>query len=420
MEIFPFNYLFLYFLLIFSVAKSQDSDVLETEYFEYKELALRPNWNYDIYNSLKNKSAHNMERQAAFNLFGFKIIQQDSLEGVIGITKKDTIIPVCFDRCDYLYNDYWLVRKKGKLGIWKSEVGLIGDTIYRNIRKHLGYWRLYNDSLNLYFLGDCITEKKILKSIGRKRYETPFHLIYLYTENGKYGAMNSKGVISLPPSFNRITEQKTSENEKDLKIICLRNDSSFVFNTDLNEEFRISYKIERYLSSTYLIIALGEQLMVYDRMKNSLFEDFAFTNLIVKSHKKFIAEHESKKKVSLIELDESGNAKFILPFIYDSLEVLSTNEIFVCLNDSSCGIVNYSEEIIIPLNYGTIEKIGSYFRVTKNGKFGLLSGSNVVLLPCIFDKLYPYKNGFQTMQRINNKRKIVTYDANLTCVENCN
>lgn len=85
-----------------------------------------------------------------------------------------------------------------------------------------------------------------------------------------------------------------------------------------------------------------------------------------------------------------GNQNILVGMCYTERENIESRYIIVT-KDKKKGVVNRSNEIIIPIEYDNIslEGIDSlYFRVKQNNKYGLFNHDGIMVLPIIYDSIH--------------------------------
>src|SRR5699024_2900716 len=100
--------------------------------------------------------------------------------------------------------------------------------------------------------------------------------------------------------------------------------------------------------------------------------------------------------VLLSDYSRIGDEENIPGYIYSG-SISNDNYITVC-KDNKCGVVNNSNEIIIPLLYNDVNKVEqvepSYFAVSKDEKYGIVNTKNEEVVEFIYDSAVAYNNTF--------------------------
>lgn len=100
--------------------------------------------------------------------------------------------------------------------------------------------------------------------------------------------------------------------------------------------------------------------------------------------------------VLLRDYSRIGDEENIPGYIYSG-SISNDNYITVC-KDNKCGVVNNSNEIIIPLLYNDVNKVEqvepSYFAVSKDEKYGIVNTKNEEVVEFIYDSAVAYNNTF--------------------------
>ena len=129
----------------------------------------------------------------------------------------------------------------------------------------------------------------------------------------------------------------------------------------------------------------------------------------------FLGKFGAGDKSGLYSLEKQD---YLIEPQYDSMwrleniiNVANNDELFCVSNDKHFGIVDYQNNILIPLEYDEdIYKMDSYLLVLRNGKYGLITLKNEVAYDIRYDKiLYCYDNCIWCCE--NNTWKIVYLDG---------
>ena len=108
-----------------------------------------------------------------------------------------------------------------------------------------------------------------------------------------------------------------------------------------------------------------------------------------------------------------------IPFVYDSLIFCKESECFVAIKDGRCGVINYSNQVIIPLIYQNIttykrseDRLMVYgndglINAKKNGRWGAIDKNGRVVIPFDYDESlwnmkYMRETGSPIFQIFNN------------------
>ena len=99
--------------------------------------------------------------------------------------------------------------------------------------------------------------------------------------------------------------------------------------------------------------------------------------------------NESETLYAELTAIEKGNPRSYL----NLANAFKSNPLFAAKKDEKYGVINTSNEIIIPFQYDVVKDIGQdIFLVKSNGKFGIITSKNEVLVPvnCDTIMIYPF------------------------------
>ena len=164
----------------------------------------------------------------------------------------------------------------------------------------------------------------------------------LATLNGKVGLVkNNKTIIN--------NDYVAIEYDKPSKLLILNNESAKgVSNLDGKIIIPVDYD---YISigGDYIITQKGDSKLVFDLSGNKINTEWASHEKINDNYS-IVIDSEGYYNV----LDNSNQKMLKDKYIY--IEYY-TNDLFIATKDSTTGIINANEQIIVPIKYGTLQKI---------------------------------------------------------------
>ena len=164
----------------------------------------------------------------------------------------------------------------------------------------------------------------------------------LATLNGKVGLVkNNKTIIN--------NDYVAIEYDKPSKLLILNNESAKgVSNLDGKIIIPVDYD---YISigGDYITTQKGDSKLVFDLSGNKINTEWASHEKINDNYS-IVIDSEGYYNV----LDNSNQKMLKDKYIY--IEYY-TNDLFIATKDSTTGIINANEQIIVPIKYGTLQKI---------------------------------------------------------------
>ena len=216
-----------------------------------------------------------------------------------------------------------------------------------------------------------------------KKYEDACFILRIKTDDGyKYGCAKTNGEIMLDTVYNEISRITEIENSKDVYFITSLNGKyGLMKNSDevIENDFR-SISFDR--TNTLLTVQKNTSFGVYDLEGNCVIP-IDYDDIIVggeyinafKGENTVIFErngntvnttNSSKEKVSdnySIIIDNNNNYnivdkndKVLLKDEYSYLEYFK-DDLFIATNDSKTGLIKANGEIVVPLQYNTIQNV---------------------------------------------------------------
>lgn len=265
------------------------------------------------------------------------IVTRDGKKGLIN-NKNKVVIPIEFDYL-YEYDDYLVIKKDDKYGLYAPDGTLVAKPQYDFI----------------------------------KRSATEYTKLYITKNNNLYGIIGAKKNIIYSPQFTQINYL----HDNQMLLNPFNNGKAYrmVTNTDgktgLFEEF----------SSTLAVPVL------YDAIHQKL---------EVGTATYFIAEKNNKLGVI------DGLNKTIIPFEYNYISFTNSyysgdiDKInIVAAKNNKFGVINLANEVIVPFKYKNLEKLShqDLYKAREKENYVLINAANTILNKGPFDEIAQFENG---------------------------
>ncbi len=256
-----------------------------------------------------------------------------------------------------------------------------------------------------------------------------------YEKNKKYGIMDYNGNIiedalyefnDILYGYDNYYRVFTSDN----KILIKRN-GKLIKDITNNTDKYILLKDETDKDSEYIIYITGDNSFATTKIKDdtyvaNIFDNNKYTSKILDVNEGIVNELEGF--IGKVNNSSSALEKYLIQIIEDKVNLLSIydysvllkgyskigdeenivgyeycgsinndNYITVC-KDNKCGIVNSSDEVLLPLDYEEVKMVEQveplYFAASKNGKYGIVNFNNEEVVEFIYDNVASYNNTF--------------------------
>lgn len=259
--------------------------------------------------------------------------------------------------------------------------------------------------------------------------------LLIYKKNGKYGIMDLNGKIIEDALYNYNDISFGYDNyyrifTSDNKILIKRNGKIIKDITNYEDDY-VLLKDDNDKTSYYIIYLMENNAFATTKIR----DDTYVANVLIDNEYK--AKILNVKEGIIKELDgfigkvKSNNSaidKYLIQIIEDKVNLLSIYDYSVLLNeysrigdednvagydysgsiyndnyitvckDNKCGIVNSSNESILPLEYnniGIVEQVEPlYFAVEYNDKYGIVNSNNEIVVEFQYNKAVAYNNTF--------------------------
>lgn len=402
-----------------------------------------------------------------FRSTGLAVAQKEKQYGFINITGNE-VVPIIYEDAHQIESDSVLILKKdGKWAFFSPKGKPLTDFIYSEI--FLSETMEGKEFRQTFFgNGPVLVERnekiaylnsKLEEIIPFGVYDEgmPFNAnrFAIVAKDAKYGIIDEKGnlvvdtlydLIEHPAIYSSISETFVLKKDnlfqllnKELKPITDFNITDYIWTS-----VRISHKPdEKNVGEDYV-----EHVFILETNKNGAYVISENGNMLIPENYQKIFDFENKVAVAQKDnryglINTEGSVVF--PFIFDTIysygayykikqdekwglmdketriiidpcyEALSTcyydkTRLIVKLNNK-CGIINLSQEVLVPLEYDTIsnwlEYISPMHFVVKDGMLGIISIKDEVCLPPVYDRLF-YCNDDCIVVQKNGKQGVVT------------
>ncbi len=221
------------------------------------------------------------------------------------------------------------------------------------------------------------------------------NIAYYYDPNSKHIVYKNGNILE-----NEIIETDTDNEDDYFKFkkydFYITEDGYYCIKDKTSEEiecFNIAYTIKNLQDSIdYLILEKTEngekkvyllnpntgsnvdlsQINVYSVFAGSMAEDES-GNIVTKNYD-YLAACSAFEKCGLISYD----GKIIIDYIYDFVDYIDKNTIIVTNNEKQ-GVINYKNEIKLPIQYDYITAVGNYILAVKDFKLTIYNSNYKVI-----------------------------------------
>ncbi|KAF0203410.1 MAG: hypothetical protein FD170_1129 [Bacteroidetes bacterium] len=112
------------------------------------------------------------------------------------------------------------------------------------------------------------------------------------------------------------------------------------------------------------------------------------------------------------------NGNIIIPFVYEKLIQMQLSGVIKAKKDGKYGYINYKNDILIKFKYDYIDQPSNGMIAVKNGdKYGFINTIGEEIIPCIYDKVYPFTENGNASVIKNGKAGYVLENGNEIIIE---
>lgn len=298
--------------------------------------------------------------------------------------KGNVIIPCVYDEEIVFKHERAIVSMDGKKGM----IDIKGNTIipcqYTYLKPFVQSSKLIKVMENDKW-GVLYTNGNVLIPLSYDEIGELFIEYIVVKQNDHYGLVNIKGEFIIPPAYDEI--DKSYHDERLYEI----SSSSEYFSVKKNKKWK-------YLLANNDCRNNNE----YDWISGP----FEYDNYIVKQNEKFgivnrygtvilpsIYEeiHTNHGFYVLCSKGQKGlcdnNGKLIIPFSYDNIEIISRKSAIIEKEEKYS--LFFFDNAKAPIEYDGIRRIyGAFYKVTKNGKCGIMDDQGNIIIPMIYDYIH--------------------------------
>lgn len=335
-------------------------DMLSPDF--YGTITFRLNGNYGLmdtlgkvkinaeFQSLKVYSDGPLVAVAKAQLYYFKLngkTHQNLRNWQWGLYNIDSAkcMPLIYDQIEDIHQDNFLVRKNNHYGYINSKGRVIADTLYRDMT--------YLNEMRALLPDTTLSKSKRLPIYISKR-----HIIL--DSSKAYGMLRHDGSMVLPYRYSKI----------------LMN-----FGAVLTTDFR---------GFQGLYDTAGNAVLPqpYKSIEFSFYSDPDSTYILKYQPLKYLIVKDTAGRYGLF----SSEGRPLIPCRYKQLQLLDSRYILAS-EDSLFGILDTNGHVLLPFTYRSISKFGKYFIIQQDLR-GLLDQNLKMLLPCIYELVYPVNTPF--------------------------
>lgn len=302
------------------------------------------------------------------NLKGDKIT--DAIyEEISGIDYKEGYLKV------KKQNSYGVIDTKGKTIIKNEYDNIMADGFYDKNTKYQksGFiTRIKTD--DGYRFGYANEKgKKVLDTIYNElnritEIENDKDVYLVISTNGKYG-LTKKGKVILEPEFTEISFDKNSN-----LIIVTKGNATGIVDLKGKSILPIDYDFVT-IGGDYIIANKGETKLVFNTLGEQIDTDVSNHTTVSKEYS-IIIDNDNYYNI----VDNSNNKLLKDKYIYIDY---FKDDMFIATKDAKTGIIKADESIVVPIKYGTIQKIEDTKLLqaidTQNGKIDLIDEKGKII-----------------------------------------
>ena len=329
---------------------------------------------------------YQFEKKSGFKPNGLAKVSIDKKLGFINL-KGDVVVPLFYEDASIKKDASVVsVKKNGNWAVFTNKGEQLTDFVYESFDKN-DHWFPFSVNGPVLVrkdaeMGYLNSKFEMVVPFGKYLSAEPFnenHLAIVESKNYLYGIIDTLGNYVLPCKFDQLTHPNRYSYEL----------YEFLYKVDgkwgiLNE------KAEMVFGGCITEPIWGKRS----------FPDKKYQNV-------FIVKNDHQK-FGLI----NGNGQALIPFIYDSLQLMDNNSQWVLAKkDGNYGIVNAKNEVVHPFEFNAIDwyRFRQFYVAGINGKYGILNRKLEEIIPYKYELLDPIfkTNNQNIIAQKNGKRGII-------------
>lgn len=372
--------------------------LLKGEWYDYKEL-LGPN-NEIRYGIYYNRFLDWIE----INEYGY-------FYNIFSCRKYDIVLK--------LSDDIYLCEKNSRLGLLDKNEKTILHVCYRDIKYVCGIPSIFLVSTEIgvfLFNLDKQKQSEVYEDIARSSYG-----YFAFKSNDKYGLLDNEGNVILNPEYDKSNEQ-LSIRFKNYYFSFYVNKNMFYGIFPINK-YDICIKVTLQMQGYFYITKKNSKYGVYNSYLHCV-SDSRLDDIVIydNHHSLFCRTHyliPEDGYVDIIFLIGKENNSYLLFNIQNSQCIIKDcqemqyitmdrDKVSIKYNkNGKIGYVTFAGIIVSENDYDTIEATHHMYIVSKEGKYGAITGEGKIWAPCIYDCVKWKGNGFGGLVAIKDGEELV-------------
>lgn len=302
------------------------------------------------------------------------LVSQNYRWGVVDTT-GNVLIPIKYHEITAYTSGVYGYRYQKRWGFIKSDGTHLTSARYDEIVEVQGDYALIK-KYNKYGVFKLSTGKEIIPPLYRSPHNgdylewgyDEYDHIMCWQKDGKYGAIDSNGVIIVPFKYDNYFSTYNLSYAKDEDRIypteVWRNDKKYWVDSKGNEIFGqySDYKSNWSTSYYFITYANNKYGLLNEKGKFLVSPIYDKIQLATASTEEYFLLFEITKKKQVGLMDSLGQV--IIPCVYDKIIVINSKR-YKAYKDDKVGIINEKHDIIEPFTYPVIVKFNGKVSVVK-------------------------------------------------------
>lgn len=318
-----------------------------------------------------------------------------------------------------LSEDIYICEKNGRFGLLDKNEKTILHVCYQDIKHVCGIPSIFLVSTEIgFFLFNLDKQKQseVYEEISRSSYG-----YFTFKSNDRYGLLDNEGNVVLKPEYEKSNEQ-LSIQFKNYYFSFYVNNKLFFDKFSINE-FDLCIKVTLPMQGYFYITKKGSKYGLYNSCLHCVSEPRLDDIVIYEYHHSlfcrthyFIPEGGLVDVIFVIGKENNTYSLFNIQncqcIIKDCQEMkyitIDRDKIYIEFKKNGrIGYVTFAGIIVSENDYDTIEVSHHMYIVSKEGKFGTLTGEGKMWAPCIYDSIKWKGHGFGDLVAIKDGEEIV-------------
>lgn len=324
-----------------------------------------------------------------------------------------------YDGVIKLSDEIYLCEKNGRLGLLDNKEKTILHICYRDIKFVCGLPPIFLVSTEMgVFLFNFEEQKQseVYEEISRSSFG-----YYIFKINDRYGLLDNKGNVILKPEYEKSNEQLSVR----FKNHCFNfyvNNNLFYDKFSLND-YDLCVKIILLMRGYFYITKKNSKYGLYNSYMQCVSEPLLDDIVLYEYHHSlFCRTHYLVPEGGFVDvifvIGKENNTYSLFNIqncqciIKDCQEMkyitLDRDKLYIKYNkNGKIGYVTFAGIIVNENDYDTIEVSHHMYIVSKDGKYGAITGEGKIWAPCIYDSVKWKGHGFGDLVAIKDGEEVV-------------